>query len=213
MNAHALKQSFAIHLFFFLLIAFVLFNKTTLSIQTSDEIEFEVIKEPEIIKEEMVPVINAPKKIEAPPTKPVEAVYGLNRNSLTSDSEVSTSVKVGNTIAKSIDDKKLKDDDPDSLPIPSAEYLVTSMPVVLNEVRPDYPKLARDKGIEGKVVMDILIDQNGVVREAVIVSDPGNGMGEAALRAIKKFKFRPALIDKKKVAVKIKYAINFVLEE
>jgi protein TonB len=85
------------------------------------------------------------------------------------------------------------------------------MPSVAAEVRIPYPPEAREKKIEGKVVMELLIDAEGKVRNATIVSGPGYGLNEAALEAIYRFKFKPAEVEGKPVAVKIPYTYNFVL--
>jgi protein TonB len=85
------------------------------------------------------------------------------------------------------------------------------MPRVLSEVRPAYPKEAKDKGLEGPVVMDILIDQGGKVRQVSVVE--GEGLFRTgAIEAMKKFLFKPAMVDGKPVAVKIRYTLRFQLE-
>ena len=85
------------------------------------------------------------------------------------------------------------------------------MPSVLSEVKPAYPKEARDTKTEGRVILDILIDSAGKVRDAKFIE------GEAifripAVQAIRKFLFRPAKTDGKAVAVRIRYTLNFKLE-
>jgi TonB family protein len=140
-------------------------------------------------------------------------VFGVSKKSLRSDETSSIKTKTGNTIAKKIDQKKLKKGDEESLPIPEEDYMVTAMPRVLSEYRNPYPKEAKEKGIEGKVILEILIDNEGKVRKATLVYGPGFGLNEAALASIKKFKFVPAQIGDQAVAVVIRYGINFVLEE
>jgi protein TonB len=83
----------------------------------------------------------------------------------------------------------------------------------LSEFRAPYPKEAKENNIEGAVVLDLIIDQNGKVRWAKLVSGPGYGLNEVALDSIYKFKFKPARIEAQNVAVKIRYAIRFVLEK
>ena len=87
------------------------------------------------------------------------------------------------------------------------------MPQLISEFRSPYPKEAKEKGIEGNVMLEILIDDTGSVRSAQIISGPGFGLNEAAYESIKKFKFRPAKIENNFVAVKIRYSIKFVLEK
>ncbi len=148
-----------------------------------------------------------------PSTVPAREIFGANRNSLTDASlgADGIDVKKGNTLAKASDSEKLKDSDADSLPTPTEEYLVSEMPSVLNEVKPVYPKEAREKQIEGKVALDVLIDEKGVVRQASVIEGPDIFRANA-LNAMKLFKFRPALVDGKSVAVRIRYTLNFELE-
>jgi protein TonB len=105
----------------------------------------------------------------------------------------------------------LRDTDGDSLPAPTEEYLVSQMPRVITEVRPVYPKEAREKQKSGSVVLDILIDEKGNVRQ-VNVLESEEIFRHEALEAMKKFKFSPANINGKAVAVKIRYVIKFELE-
>jgi periplasmic protein TonB len=159
---------------------------------------------------QVVPEIALTKKPSAPPPPVTKQVFGIHRKAVTGDSGVA--VKAGNTLAKEVDQTKLSDDDPDSLPIPAEEYLVTSMPQIKNEFKIPYPPEAREKGITGKVILDILIDSEGKVRQASLVKGLGFGLDEAALVGVKNFEFSPAKVGNQKVAVKIRYAINFVLE-
>lgn len=140
-------------------------------------------------------------------------VFGLNRNSYTDNTKSNEAIaaKVGNSTAKVADKEILKATDSDSLPTPTEEYLVSQMPRVLSEVRPTYPKVAREKEQEGAVVLDVLIDELGNVRQVDVVESEEVFRNEA-VEAMKKFKFSPANINGKNVAVKIRYVIKFKLE-
>jgi protein TonB len=170
-----------------------------------------------------ISVVDVPKtppkvlSISRPEPKPVEkkvprAVFGVSRKAITSDTADSVDAKAGNTLAKAPDQEKLNPDDPDALPVPTEEYLVSRMPELAQEVRIPYPPDAKKRGIEGPVVMDLLIDANGKVRESKLVSGPDASLNSAALEAVKGFVFKPALIQDKAVAVRIRYAYRFVLE-
>jgi protein TonB len=119
--------------------------------------------------------------------------------------------KKGNTLAKEVDQTKLLESDVTSLPTPTEEYLVSEMPVVLSEVRPIYPKEAKEKKIEGAVVLAILIDEQGLVRQVSVIEGP-EVFKTGALEAMKKFRFKPAKVDGRPVAVRIRYSLNFKLE-
>jgi protein TonB len=170
------------------------------------DVNIEIIEAP---KAALLPIQMTEPKTQ--PKRPVaHEVFGISPKSVASDQGVA--VKAGNTLAKTPDQETLKPGDLDSLPIPSDEYLVTSMPALRSEVRIAYPKKSRIKGIQGPVVMDLLIDAEGKVREAVLVEGPNQELSEAALSAAKGFQFGPALIRNKPVAVRIRYVYRFVLE-
>jgi protein TonB len=153
----------------------------------------------------------APPKPQQP--EPPKAIFGLSRQAFTAaDPSAGVEVKAGNTVAKEQDNLKLNADDPTSLPIPTDEFLVTAMPRLKSEYRIPYPVSAKKAGVEGPVVMELLIDSQGQVRQATLLSGPGFGLNEAALEAVKRFEFTPAQVQNENVAVKIRYTYRFVLE-
>jgi TonB family protein len=201
--------SSSFHFLFLGIIAFATLFRFQNQISIPKKIEFTVITsdEPKAFSRPI-----EERKVE---TKP-RAVFGLNKNTLTaekvSSSEISVVVKQGNTMAKEQDDEKLKPEDQDSLPNPTEEFLVSQMPVLVSEVRIPYPQQAREAGVEGPVVMELLIDADGKVRKVLLISGPGYGLNEAALKAVENFQFKPAKVDDQSVAVKIRYTYRFVLE-
>ncbi|OPX35160.1 energy transducer TonB [candidate division KSB1 bacterium 4484_188] len=69
-------------------------------------------------------------------------------------------------------------------------YALSEKPVVLKRVEPVYPELARKAGIEGMVVVKVLITTKGDVEKVeVIKSHPM--LDDAAVAAAKQFKFKP----------------------
>jgi TonB family protein len=155
-----------------------------------------------------------PIRVIEPKVRPQKAlgreVFGISPRSVTS--EQGEDVKTGNTVAKAPDQEILKPGDPEALPVPSEEYLVTSMPVLTAEVRIPYPPESRKLGIQGAVVMNLLIDESGKVREVSLIEGPHSDLNAAAMAAAKGFQFSPAMIQKKPVAVRIRYIYRFVLE-
>jgi len=185
----------------------------------SYEVPIEIVEPikdvPELkLKEEAKLVIKSVNKNSAQDNKVIREVFGAHRDSYTDESvseREAVDFKKGNTLTKEADQLKLTDKDVDSLPEPVEEYLVSQMPSVLKEVRPDYPAEAKEQKIEGTVVFDLLIDQKGMVRLADIISGD-QVFYSVALTAIKKFKFSPAKIDDKAVPIKIRYTLRFQLE-
>lgn len=180
-----------------------------------NELEFTVVEKFKVVKEAKPAVIKITKpQVKKKAIKKKRQVYGLSRKSMTAKGKAnSVAVKQGNTIAKTPDSKTLNKDDEDSIPIPTDEFMITAMPKVMEEIRPKYPEIAKKQGIQGKVIFEIIVGPRGRVREAILIKSLGPDFDKAAKDAIMKFKFRPAKMDKQSVAVKIKYAINFVLEK
>ena len=68
------------------------------------------------------------------------------------------------------------------------------MPVLVKAFMPSYPSLARDAGIEGKVLLRVTIGSDGRVEKAsVIRSDVTPAMEKAAIAAVLQFEFEPAM--------------------
>ncbi len=186
-------------------------------------IKFKVIERPVTKKAKLKATPSPPlvKKITKPPPKRVakqkkkktkkkaRRVFGVSKKSITTKRGDAPVVKRGNTIAAEVDQKKLRKDDEEELPIPQAEYLVTEMPAVISEASIVYPEGMQ---LEGTVVLSVLVDARGRVRAARVVEGLAAAMDAEALRAIKRYRFRPAKIASTPVAVRIRYAIKFVLE-
>lgn len=182
--------------------------------KVTEVLDFDVVQP---ARQALTPTQSAPPPNTKPKPKLESAqrqVFGASRKAILADSsdDAAPSVKTGNTVAKAQDDLKLKTSDADALPIPADEFLVSRMPVLIADFRAPYPPEARKKGLQGAVVFDLLIDSSGIVRQATFVSGPGGGLNEAAASAVERLKFKPAIIDDKPVAVRIRYAYRFVLE-
>ena len=80
---------------------------------------------------------------------------------------------------------------PDAEPTETYEFFaVSDKPVLKQKVSPVYPVLARKAGVEGMVVVKVLIDTKGDVIEAMVVKSIPM-LDSAALDAAKMFKFTP----------------------
>jgi TonB family protein len=87
-------------------------------------------------------------------------------------------------------------------------------PVALKLPNPKYPELARRAGIEGVVSVRAHIGVDGNVIEAKIYLSSGTEIGfeEAALEAAKLALWRPAMLNKRPVAVWVSYQVRFKLK-
>ena len=86
-------------------------------------------------------------------------------------------------------------------------------PQPLSNIRPVYPEIAQEAGIEGTVVVQVFIDKKGRVQDTIILKGiPNTGLDEAAVKAIRKTRFRPAKQRERAVGVWISIPVNFRLK-
>jgi protein TonB len=81
-------------------------------------------------------------------------------------------------------------------------------PRLLSSVKPVYPAMARDAGIEGDVVIDTAIDPRGNITSARVVSGPPM-LRQAALDALRQWKYAPSMLNGEPVPVQVTVTIKF----
>jgi TonB family protein len=90
--------------------------------------------------------------------------------------------------------------------------LPLNMPVdILDKPRPKYTAEARNLGIEGDVVVDVVFLADDTVQVNRVVSGLGHGLDEAAVRAAQQIKFKPAIRDGQPVDFPARVRIEFRL--
>jgi TonB family protein len=85
-------------------------------------------------------------------------------------------------------------------------------PELVKFVEAPYPDEARAQGIEGAVVLELSIDAEGKVTNAVVKEPAGHGFDEAAVAAALEFEFRPARRGERAIASRLLYRYAFHLE-
>ncbi|HXZ18623.1 MAG TPA: energy transducer TonB [Candidatus Acidoferrales bacterium] len=75
---------------------------------------------------------------------------------------------------------------------------------------PEYPVLARQARVEGNVIVDAVIDTSGNVIEAKVISGPPLLM-QAALDAVRQWKFEPTYLNDQPVPVRLLVTVEFSL--
>jgi TonB family protein len=81
---------------------------------------------------------------------------------------------------------------------------------IVSRVYPTYPKDAKRKRIQGPVHMVLLISTTGDV-ESIKLIDGDQQLGEAAMDAIKQWKFKPYVMNGTPVEVETTFTFNFTL--
>ena len=91
------------------------------------------------------------------------------------------------------------------------EYVyVEELPEAVTKVNPAYPDIAREAQVEGKVVVQALVGKDGKVKDTKVVKSIPM-LDSAAIDAVKKWVFKPALSNNKPVAVWVAVPVRFSL--
>lgn len=84
-------------------------------------------------------------------------------------------------------------------------------PKPIGIVKPTYTEAARRAHIQGRVRLELLVNEQGEVTEARVLEGLGYGLDEAALAAAKNLRFAAATRDGRPVPSKFVLAMRFVL--
>jgi TonB family protein len=84
-------------------------------------------------------------------------------------------------------------------------------PRLLKEVRADYTDDGRRRTIEGEVVLEIIVRNDGSVGDVKILKRLGAGLDERAVQAVKQWRFAPARRLGSPVDVVVEVAVEFKL--
>ena len=77
-----------------------------------------------------------------------------------------------------------------------------------------YPQLALENGIEGKVYVTFVVEEDGSITNPRLLRDIGGGCGQEAIRVVKMMpKWKPGKLQGKVVRVQFNLPVNFVLPE
>jgi protein TonB len=86
-------------------------------------------------------------------------------------------------------------------------------PEIAKRIDPKYPSVAFQRGIEGKVVINVLISESGDVIETALIKGISGpfGFNEDCINAVRQWKFVPAFKDG--VKVKVWKTISFTFKK
>lgn len=85
-------------------------------------------------------------------------------------------------------------------------------PVKLVYPRPPYTEEARRARVEGVVILETVIDRDGLVTEANVLKGLPHGLSESALSTIREWKFKPAMLEGEPVPVYFMLTVNFRIQ-
>jgi len=161
------------------------------------------------------------------PTKPV---FGVSRGSVVGG-ESGVAVRLGDSLETTMDREVrlpawARGAQPEPPPRPAAAprarseaalrpvplYQLTETPRFRRKVEPRYPSRPRQLGIEGVVLLQVLIDAQGSVREVRVLTSPDEELSSAAVTALRESTLSPGMVQGRAVPVWLKIPYRFVLD-
>ncbi len=105
-------------------------------------------------------------------------------------------------------------------PPPSGPLLAgsggVSLPMIIPEskIQPEYPELARQARLDGRVILQAIVLKNGTVGEVEVLSCTHEGIGfeQSAVVAVSQWRYKPAMQGTKPVDVYFTVRVEFELQ-
>jgi TonB family protein len=126
------------------------------------------------------------------------------------ESNASTEAESGVVGSSAIQKAATREDDGSALPAPSDSPLGNGY--LLERVEPQYPEAAKQKHVQGPVMLHALVGADGSVKELSVISgDPQ--LVKAATDAVRQWRFKPHQLKGKAVEFETRITVNFALPE
>jgi len=84
-------------------------------------------------------------------------------------------------------------------------------PVLLVKVEPSYPQAARRAGLGGRVTVRAVIAEDGSVESVEVFTSTNPLFNEAAVDAVRRWRYRPALMGGRPVRVSLSVVVDFLV--
>ena len=94
------------------------------------------------------------------------------------------------------------------------EMIHEARPIYRSNPSPKYPRIARIRGYQGNVLLDVLVNKDGKVHDLKIYRSSGYPLlDKAAKSSVKYWLFEPGMIGEEKVNMWVRVPIRFELKE
>lgn len=98
--------------------------------------------------------------------------------------------------------------------VPSAEETTQATPAYRKNPRPEYPNMAKRRGYQGTVLLEVLVNKAGNVDDLRILQSSGYRiLDRSALNSVKNWLFEPGSIGDQKVDMWVRVPVRFELKE
>jgi TonB family protein len=94
-----------------------------------------------------------------------------------------------------------------------APVALATLPVLISRVEPQYTDQARQAQLQGMVRVQAIVRKDGSVDSVQVIQGLGMGLDEAAVAAVRQWRFRPATREGEVVDYPITLSVNFNLRQ
>lgn len=102
--------------------------------------------------------------------------------------------------------------EPPSQPADLREPVGVPKPVLIHRVNPEYPDIARKSRVQGIVILEAAITKEGTVENVKVLRGVHPLLDQAAVNAVRKWRYKPATVNGKPVRVHSTVTVNFKLK-
>ena len=78
-------------------------------------------------------------------------------------------------------------------------------------VQPEYPRMARLRRVQGMVILEVTVDRQGNVSNVEVLR-PMDGLDEAAVEAVRRWRYEPTIVNGRPVSVILTETVRFELD-
>jgi TonB family protein len=86
-----------------------------------------------------------------------------------------------------------------------------TLPRAIYKESPEYTEEARNKGVEGTVLLNVIVGPDDQAHDIVVQRGLGFGLDENAIECVREWRFAPGMKDGEPVPVKAVIEVNFKL--
>ena len=186
-----------------------------MNFESGDAMKFQQIEQ-EVVQMEEILQTKQIQKPPPPPRPPVPVEVPNDEIIEDDDLDLDASLDIEEPLAN-LPPPPPPEEEEEPEPEPEIFVVVEQMPELiggLGQIQKGikYPEIARKAGVEGRVIIQFIVDEAGNVSEPAVVRGIGAGCDEEALRVVRKAKFKPGKQRGKSVKVKMSLPITFKLK-
>lgn len=179
-----------------------------IKVQQQDQ---EVVKMEEVVRTKQQEQAPAPPRPQSPVEVPNDEVIEEQSINLDAELDMGESLEMPEEPPPSAEEEENNKDSEIFVVVERMPQLKGGMAEVQKLI--EYPEMARKAGIEGKVIVQFVVDENGSVQNPKVMRGIGGGCDKEALRVVKQLDFKPGMQRGKTVKVQYTMPIIFRLED